>query len=270
VYHVGAGMRGGAEAFESGTVWGTKNVVAACLRHGIRRLVYVSSLSVLDQAGHRKGVPITESSPIEPHPELRGAYSQTKLIAENVVLDAVRNQNLPAVILRPGQIFGSGAEKTPPSGIIGLAGRWLVMGSGRLPLNLVYVEDAVDALLLAATKPDVSGRVFQLVDPATLTQREYIEAAKKHGSAPRVSYVPKLVLYTLALGVELLGRVVHRNVPLSRYKIRSLAPISPFDGSAARDQLGWTPAVGTREGLLRTFSKADAKDPVRALAGTTR
>ena len=268
VYHVGAGMRGGTEAFESGTVWGTKNVVAASLRHGIRRLVYVSSLSVLDHAGHKKGVPITESSPIEPYPELRGAYSQTKLIAENLVLDAIRMQNLPAVILRPGQIFGPGAEKTPPSGVIGLAGRWLVMGSGRLPLNLVYVEDAVDALLAAATKPDVSGPVFQLVDPTTLTQREYIEAAKRYGSAPRVSYVPKLALYMLALGVELLGRVLHRSVPLSRYKIRSLAPISPFDGSAARDQLGWTPAVGTREGMLRTFSKADTSDAVLAVAGT--
>jgi nucleoside-diphosphate-sugar epimerase len=144
------------------------------------------------------------------------------------------------------------------------------MGSGRLPLNLVYVEDVVDALLAAATKPDVSGRVFQLVDPTTLTQREYIEAAKRYGSAPRVSFVPKLVLYTLALGVELLGRVLHRSVPLSRYKIRSLAPISPFDCSAARDELGWTPAVGTREGLLRTFSKADANDSVLALAGNTR
>lgn len=268
VYHVGAGMRGGTEAFESGTVWGTKNIVAACLRHGIRRLVYVSSLSVLDHAGHKKGVPITESSPIEPYPELRGAYSQTKLIAENLVLDAIRMQNLPAVILRPGQIFGPGAEKTPPSGVIGLAGRWLVMGSGRLPLNLVYVEDAVDALLAAATKPDVSGPVFQLVDPTTLTQREYIEAAKRYGSAPRVSYVPKLALYMLALGVELLGRVLHRSVPLSRYKIRSLAPISPFDGSAARDELGWAPAVGTREGMLRTFSKADTSDAVLAVAGT--
>lgn len=267
VYHLGAGMRGGAEAFESGTVWGTKNVVEACLRHGIKRLVYVSSLSVLDHAGHQKGVPITESSPPEPHPELRGAYSQTKLIAENLVLDAIRNRNLPAVILRPGQIFGPGSEKTPPSGVIALAGRWLVMGSGRLPLNLVYLEDVVDALFLAATKPGVSGRAFQLVDAATVTQREYIEAAQRYGSAPRVSYVPKLPLYTLALGVELLGRVLHRNVPLSRYKIRSLAPISPFDGSAARDQLGWTPAIGTRQGLLRTFSKADAKDSVLVLVG---
>jgi predicted dehydrogenase/nucleoside-diphosphate-sugar epimerase len=269
VYHLGAGMRGGAEAFESGTVWGTKNIVAACLRHGVKRLVYVSSLSVLDQAGHRNGLPITEFSPIEPHPELRGAYSQSKLIAENAVLDAIRKQNLPAVILRPGQIFGPGAKKTPPSGVIGLAGRWLVMGSGRLPLNLVYVEDAVDALLLAATRPNASGLVFQLVDPVTLTQREYIEVAQGHGSAPPVSYVPKLALYTLALGVELLGRMLRRDVSLSRYKIRSLAPISPFDGSAARDQLGWTPAVGTREGLLRTFSKADVKDSALRLAGTT-
>jgi nucleoside-diphosphate-sugar epimerase len=270
VYHLGAGMRGGAEAFESGTVWGTKNVVEACLRHGIQRLVYVSSLSVLDHAGHHKGVPITEWSPQEPHPELRGAYSQTKLIAENHVLDAIRNRHLPAIILRPGQIFGPGSEKTPPSGVISLTGRWLVMGSGRLPLNLVYVEDVVDALLLAATNPDVSGRMFQLVDPATLTQREYIEAAQRYGSAPRVSYVPKPALYTLALGVELLGRALRRNVPLSRYKMRSLAPISPFDGSAARNQLGWTPTVGTREGLLRTFSKAGAKDQILALAGTTR
>jgi len=267
VYHLGAGMRGGAEAFESGTVWGTKNVVAACLHHGVKRLVHVSSLSVLDHAGHRKGVPITESSPIEPHPELRGGYSQTKLIAENIVLDAIRNQNLPAVILRPGQIFGPGAENTPPSGVIGVAGRWLVMGTGRLPLNLVYVEDVVDALLLASTRPNACGHVFQLVDPATLTQREYIEAARRHGSAPRVSYVPKLALYTLALSVELLGRMLRRDAPLSRYKIRSLAPLSPFDGSAARDQLGWTPAVGTHEGLLLTFSKADLEDGALGLAG---
>jgi nucleoside-diphosphate-sugar epimerase len=63
--------------------------------------------------------------------------------------------------------------------------------------------------------------------------------------------------------------MLRRDVSLSRYKIRSLAPISPFDGSAARDQLGWTPAVGTREGLLRTFSKADVKDSALRLAGTT-
>jgi 2-alkyl-3-oxoalkanoate reductase len=256
VYHAGAGMKGGKEAFEAGTVWGTKNIVAACLRHKVARLVHVSSLSVLDQAGHKKGTPVTEASPTEPHPALRGAYSQTKLTAENIVLDAIRNQNLPAVILRPGQIFGPGAEKTAPSGVIGLGSRWLVMGNGSLPLNLVYVDDVVDAMLLAGTQKDVCGRVFQLVDPDTATQKDYIEAAVRYNAgAIKAIYAPKAVLFTLALGVEILGRLLKRQVPLSRYKIQSLAPIAPFDGSAARDKLGWTPLVGTRDGLLRTFGE---------------
>ena len=262
VYHLGAGMRGGTEAFESGTVWGTRNVVAACLRHGIKRLVYVSSLSVLDHAGHRTGTPVTESCPVEPHPELRGSYSQTKLIAENVVLDAIQNRNLPAVILRPGQIFGPGAEKVAPSGVIALGGRWIVMGSGSLRLNLVYVEDVVDALLLAATRPDACGQIFHLVDHEPLTQRQYIDACQRRGALLRVSYVPKAVLYMGALGVEILGRLLRRQVPLSRYKIQSLAPLAPFDGSAARDRLGWTPVVGTREGLHRTFGEKDSTNAV--------
>jgi nucleoside-diphosphate-sugar epimerase len=263
VYHAGAGMRGGVEAFESGTVCGTKNMVASCLRHNVKRLVHVSSLSVLDQAGHGKNVPVTEASPVEPHPELRGAYSQTKLIAENLVLDAIRNQDLPAVILRPGQIFGPGAEKVPPSGVIAIAGRWIVMGSGALPLNLVYIEDVVDAILLAGSRKNVGGQIFQLVDGKTVSQREYIDAARRYSSGTlRVAYVPKAVLYSAALGVELLGRMLKRGVPLSRYKIQSLPPIAPFDGSAARDKLGWTPAVGTREGLARTFAEKRVNERV--------
>lgn len=270
VYHAGAGMRGGTEAFESGTVWGTKNVVAACVRHKVGRLVHVSSLSVLDHAGHKKGTAVTESSATEPYPELRGAYSQTKLTAENIVLDAIRTQNLPAVILRPGQIFGAGAEKMPPSGVIALGGRWVVMGDGGLPLNLVFIEDVVDAILLAGSQKDICGQVFQVVDGATISQREYIDAARQHSpGAFGVSYVPKVVLFTAALGVEILGRMLGRKVPLSRYKIRSLAPLAPFDGSAARDKLGWTPALGTREGMRRTFGKNDPSGPLKPALSET-
>src|SRR5262249_41033438 len=50
VYHVGAAMRGGNFEFSSGTIWGTRNIIEACERHGVRRLVYVSSMSVLDHA----------------------------------------------------------------------------------------------------------------------------------------------------------------------------------------------------------------------------
>src|SRR3546814_503461 len=120
VYHVGASMRGSAGDFEAGTVWGTRNVVRACREHGVRKLVYVSSMGVLDHAGRKPGMAVTEDYPVEPHPDLRGAYTRTKLAAEREVLDAIRDHALPAVIIRPGQIFGPGAERSTPNGVVSL------------------------------------------------------------------------------------------------------------------------------------------------------
>jgi hypothetical protein len=104
------------------------------------------------------------------------------------------------------------------------------------------------------------------VDRDTVTQKEYLDARGRNGAVNgSVSYVPKFVLYTAALGVELLGRLLKRQVPLSRYKIQSLAPIAPFDCSAAEQRLGWTPSVGTREGLRRTFPAVGASTTAASL-----
>ena len=60
----------------------------------------------------------------------------------------------------------------------------------------------------------------------------------------------------LASGVEFLGKLLHRPVPLTRYRVRSLRPLANFDVAAARDGLGWQPRVGVHEGLDRTFGPA--------------
>ncbi len=239
VYHVGAGMRGGTEAFESGTVWGTKNVVAACLRHGIKRLVYVSSLSVLDHAGHPKGVPITESSPVEPHPELRGAYSQTKLIAENLVLDAIRNRNCRRLSFARDRSSARCRRRRPPSGVIG-SGRPLA-GDGFGPI----ASESRLCRGCGGCAPAGGNRsrmcpasVFQLVDPATLTQREYIEAAKTYGSAPRVSYVPKLCSTHLRWAWNFSGECFGRRRRLSR-AIRSGRSLPFRRSTAPRRATSW-------------------------------
>jgi len=254
VFHVGATMKGSREHFQAGTVWGTRNVVEACLKSGVRRLVHVSSLSVLDHAGHRPGMHVTESWPLEPHPERRGLYTQTKLQAEQIVLEAVRRRGLPAVILRPGQIFGPGSPSHVPSGAIALAGRWIVCGSGSRPLPLVFVEDVVDALLLAAEADLEPGAVFHVVDSQRITQRQYIEAVcQSSGAGLKVHYIPSFLLLTLGLGLEWAGRLLGRELPLSRYRVRSLRPLSDLDCSAARRVLGWEPRVGVVEGLKITF-----------------
>jgi 2-alkyl-3-oxoalkanoate reductase len=259
IYHVGAGMKGATEDFERGTVQGTRNVIDACLRHGVKRLVYVSSLSVLDHGGSR-GAPILENAACEPHPDRRGAYTQTKLAAERLVLDAIRDQALPAMILRPGQIFGPGAEKGSPSGAFGIGGRWIVNGPGRHLVPLVYVDDVVDALLAAAQAPLDGDRVFHIVDPSPVTQRQYVErqqqwAAHVAGSRTKAAYWPPWLLMLLAMVAETLGAILKRGMPLTRYRVKALRPLYPFDISAARERLGWEPRVGSLAGLNRTFGK---------------
>jgi nucleoside-diphosphate-sugar epimerase len=64
---------------------------------------------------------------------------------------------------------------------------------------------------------------------------------------------------TAAVGIEALGRLLKRGVPLSRYRIRSIHPLHNFDQSAAQQQLGWTPRTGAAEGLRRTFPAAQAR-----------
>jgi nucleoside-diphosphate-sugar epimerase/predicted dehydrogenase len=258
VYHVGAAMNGWREDFERGTVIGTRNVVDACLRHGVKRLVYVSSLSVVDHAGHRRPQTVRESAAFEPFPDRRGDYTRVKLEAERIVANAVRERQLPAVILRPGQIFGPGAEKSGASGTFRLAGRQIVYGSGSLPLPLVYVDDVADALILAAALPKATGQVFHIVDPEVVTQRTFLKMQSKWwrcnmGGPLKVAYWPKWLLIFLAAGVETLGAVLRRGVPLTRYRVRSLPPLYPFDLSAATNELGWKPRVGAIEGLRKTF-----------------
>ena len=259
VFHVAAAMKGSAADFQRGTVVATRNLIDACLKHGVRRIVYVSSVSVLEHAGRRAGN-VTESWPLEPNANLRGSYTQTKLEAEQLVLAAVRDKGLPACVIRPGIIFGPGVKPSSPAGSFAMFGRWIVVGRGSLTLPLVYVDDVVDALLLGANQPGIEGALVHLVDPVTIAQREYIRCAQ--GSDPTIKawFVPKPVLMTAAVGIEWLGALLKRSVPLSRYRIRSIRPLCNFDLTAARERLGWAPRIGTAEGLRRTFpSSASAK-----------
>ena len=253
VFHVGAATGGSLEDYECGTIWGTKNVVDSCLRHRVGRLVYVSSLSVLQYASLSSDKALDESSTLEPFPKKRGHYADSKLEAEQIVKEAVQTKGLDAVILRPGSIFGPGAENVPPYGIVAVGKHWIVMGNGKTLLPLVYIDDVVDALMLSAECREAAGRVIQLVDPNQIDQEEYLRFCSAKNPQIRVHRAPMSFLYLAAIALESLGRIVHKNVPLTVYRLRSIKPRVRFDSSAAQKILGWKTRVGVSGGLDKTF-----------------
>jgi predicted dehydrogenase/nucleoside-diphosphate-sugar epimerase len=254
IYHLGAAMGGAPHDFERGTLVGTRNIVEMALKYQVPKLVYVSSLAVLHAAAARKGKPMREDFPLEPHANLRGWYTQAKLDAELVVTRAVKQWNLRAVILRPGQVFGPGAPLLTPAVARRVRKNLIVLGNGKLVLPLVYVDDVVDGILRAGKSEHFDGSIFHLVDSADVTQMKLaVRYLKAVGENRGVICVPRFVAYSLALGVQLLAKALGRSAPLSIYRLQSvLAPIS-FDCSAAEQKLGWHPQVGVEEGLKITL-----------------
>ena len=250
VYHLGATMHGSAEDFERGTIVGTRNIVASVSASPSTRLVYVSSLSVLHAAAARPGSIVREDWPLEPQPELRGLYTGTKLRAEALVRDAVQAQSMMAVIVRPGQVFGPGAELMTPA-VARRAGKWLlIIGDGELVLPLVYVEDLVDALLAVAERDVFDGAVFHIVDEVAVTQNAL--ADRYRAATPerlRVVHIPVVAMRAVGMVAQFAAGVLGRTPPISPYRITSaLAPLR-YDCGAARARAQWTPQVGVQRGL---------------------
>jgi nucleoside-diphosphate-sugar epimerase len=134
---------------------GVRALADACLEAGVPRLVHLSSLAVY---GPTPPGDLTERSPWQP---LSDDYGQAKRAGERLLRQIHEERGLPVVILQPTIVYGPfGGEWT--------RGRVEELRSGLVPLidggrgrcNVVYVDDVVEAMLLAATRPDVTGQSF--------------------------------------------------------------------------------------------------------------
>lgn len=267
VIHCGAAMKGGWPEHKAGTVTGTGNVIAACKAHGVKQLVHISSLSVFDWAGSSGSPSVDETVKLEPRAEERGAYTRAKLLAEQLVSAAAKG-GLPAVILRPGQIFGGGIPLLSGAVARNVGGRWVVLGDGKLELPLVYIDDVVDAVMLSVERKLTGGEIIQIVDPEALTQDDVLSLTSSKG----IVRVPRAIVFALGRLSELPLRALGKPSPFSVYRLKSALARIHYRSDRAREILGWTPRVGVREGIRRVRAEATGaahapgSSPARAAA----
>lgn len=247
VIHCGAAMKGGWPEHKGGTVVGTQNVIDACKKHQVRQLVHISSMSVIDWAGSAGNGPVSEAANLEPRPDERGAYTRAKLEAEQLVV-AAASAGLPAVILRPGQIFGGGIPLINGAVARSAGGRWLVLGDGKLELPLVYIDDVVDAIMASVAKKLTHGEVIQIIDPEHLTQEDVLGLAGGNKSMLRV---PRPVVFALGKLSEYPLGALGKPSPIAVYRLKSALARLHYDSDLAARMLDWRPRVGVREGIRR-------------------
>ncbi len=243
--------------------------------------MFTSTLGTYDLGDLPDGAVVTEA--MIDSPDRVGPYVRAKLLIERELLAATEAGALDAVILRPGLVFGPGTHATlehlPHMGNR-VGDRFVLFGDGKMPLQLTYVANTVDALWLAATSADAVGEVMTIVDDDVPTQRQYVRRlAELTGTPYRVVAIPRAVAWSMGAGVEVLSRALKKKPPTTRRLLIGKTRKLHFDCSRAKRVLGWQPVVSWEEGLERAVEwererpvevpRQAAPTPDRALAGAS-
>ena len=256
VFHVAAkaGIWGRYAAYHEPNVRGTQNVLAACREHGVPRLVYTSSPSVVFDGRSMEGV--DESAPY-PHTQ-HSHYAATKALGEQAVL-AANGETLRTLALRPHLIWGPRDNHLVPRIVSqGRAGTLRRVGDGTNKVDTTYIDDAARAHVLAAdaleTNPGAAGRPFFISQGEPMALLEIINGILAAAGLPPVTRsVPSGVAWSAGAILEAAYALFRlKGEPrMTRFVARELATAHWFDITAARTELGYEPAISIAEGLRR-------------------
>ena len=256
IFHVAAkaGVWGPYEEFYRANVLGTKHVIDACRLHGIKRLVYTSSPSVVFDGSDMEGV--DESVPYPEHFE--AFYPQTKAEAEQLVLQA-NDQTLATVALRPHLIWGPEDNHLVPRILArGAKGALLKLGSRECLVDTVYIDNAALAHLQAADHlavgSVVAGKAYFLSQGEPLPIWDVVNRILDAGGLPPVTRIisPSLAYTIGAILEKVYGLLNLKGEPrMTRFVAKELSTSHWFDLSAARNDFGYQPEVTFDEGTER-------------------
>lgn len=226
---------------------GTRNVLEAAERHGVKRVVHCSTQGV---HGSLARTPGDENSPIAP----RDYYCYTKVEGERVCKEFIA-RGLDVVVVRPTSVYGPGDVRGWLKLYRMVAGGWFPMvGDGETMNHPVFVENLVDLFELAATVPEAKGRTYLAGDEHAVTLTELVRRVSNAvGAEVRILRWP---WYGLALvfvaGVERLSKAVGKTPPVFRRRLSWYKTNRAFRIDRARKELGYVPRVSLSDGLART------------------
>jgi len=232
--------------FEAINVHGTRNIMAEALRAGVRRIVHCSTVAAM---GICTEVPATEESVCNPH----HPYGRSKLQAEQMVLGMVKDQDLPAVIIRFSMVYGPG----DPRDILKLTrlarkGLFPKVGSKPKLTPLIHVDDAIQGLLLAADKGD-PGEKYLITNQDSLPFDEIRKILQSALGVTRLPlYVPEWAALSIASLAEKIFPLIGKTPPVARKNIESTLADRVFSIDKAQREIGFNPQVDPVAGLKAT------------------
>ena len=200
--------------------------------------------------GPTGAVPAREDDPGHP----QNAYELSKAQAERSAAAISERVGLPLTIARPGLVYGPGDMHLAGWFRAIRAGYYRVIGGGTNRLHPIFIDDVVRGLLLCAAAARPGGRAYHLVGPEAVTMRRLSESIGRAVGRPvPPMHLPGPLAYAVGAAMEILP-VPRRMLPLTRSRVQFMLQNRAYDGTRAREELGFVPEIELDEGLARTVA----------------
>lgn len=212
---------------------GTRNLVDAAGKAGVKRFVFLSSVKAMAEPGDEC---IDEDWPSEPNTP----YGKAKRAAEDAVLEAGVRYDMHVVNLRLAMVYGHGGRGNLERMARGIRAGWFPplpeTGNKR---SLVHVDDVVEVMRLVAERPEANGRTYIVADPRAYSGREIYDTIRAVLRAPTLHWsVPAGVMRAVGCLNGRLGEIVDR-----------LMGSACYSSARIERELGWRARIGLKEGL---------------------
>jgi len=266
VFHVAAmaGIWGDEGDFRRSNVLATENLLAGCRELQVTRFVFTSSPSVAQTDKGCAGGDESQSIP-ESH---RTYYQATKAQSEKRVLDAYC-ESLRTVALRPRLVWGPGDPHLLPRLVDrSLKGRLALVGSGEELVDSTYIDNVVDAHLLAADALDClpspcAGKAYFISNGEPRPMGVLINQLLDAAGAPAVrKRLPTWIAVGLGTMLEAAWTMLplRGEPPMTRFLAYQLSTPNWYSLDAAERDLGYQANVSIDEGLARLSDHLKSSD----------
>lgn len=231
--------------FHSVNVEATQILLEACVRSGVSRLLYGSTIGVY---GAAHGAAITEETPLAPD----NVYGRSKAAAEAVVRSF--SDRIETTIVRISETYGPEDLRLLKLFQAARRGVSILVGDGRNLHQPIHVHDLVRGLLLAVQHPAASKETFVFAGPAPVTTREMTDAVSAAvGTSARRIRIPMLPLAVAARIAEGVCRPLAIRPPLHMRRLDFFRKSFWFQTTKAQRLLGFDASISFEAGVRDAF-----------------
>jgi UDP-glucose 4-epimerase len=216
------------------TVDGTNYLLQAAAAAGVNVFVFFSTVAVLPEGLAYELDETTPPAPTTP-------YGRAKLRAEELVLGMNGKSGMRTVCLRLPMVYGRGHKGHLPR-MIAAIDRGMFPPLPRYPgkRSLLHVEDAVDAAILVAQRPEAAGKVYIVAEPRAYSSREIYEIVLQAlGRTAPGWHVPRVVLASSALLGDVGERIARRRLPFDSAALSKLSMPAIYSAAKIERELGF-------------------------------